>query len=113
MTFDLMFLRAVFALATLFAFSFVLQRFYWKRRGRGRKSKFGFYPSTQSLGNALQALQVMAQPQVRHVVEEKLQEEAEEDDEGDLNDPARRLEKQLRRIRNGERVDDLAVPFRP
>jgi len=112
MTLDLIFLRGIFAFVTLFAFAFILQRFRWKLRKSGRKSKFGFYPSTLLLGDALHNLQVIAQPHVQHVLEEKLKEAAEEDDEGDPDDPSRRLEKQFRRIRNGERVDDLAVPLR-
>ena len=43
------------------------------------------------MGNALQQLSVMAQPQVKYVLEEKAKDEAEEDDDGGLDDPTAHL----------------------
>jgi hypothetical protein len=68
-----------------------------------------FYPSTASLGNALHQLQVLAEPQVAYVIEEKLDEEADEDDEGGPDDPVRHLHRQAAKIRRGERLDRLTV----
>jgi hypothetical protein len=48
---------------------------------------------------------------VRYVLQEKLSEDEELDDEGDADDPYARLERQLRRIRRGEPVGDLEVPL--
>ncbi len=64
------------------------------------------------MGNAFQTLQVLAQPEVQHILEEKQQEDADEDDEGDPDDPAAHLEQQLKKIRNGEKVDRLTVRLR-
>lgn len=88
---------------------FFLQRLRWKLGGR---SRFGFYPSAGSLGNALQQLQVMAQPEVRYVLAEKLEEEADEDGSGDPDhpvDPVAHLHRQAARIRRGEEVDRITA----
>jgi hypothetical protein len=62
-----------------------------------------------SLGNALQQLQVLAEPRVAYVVEEKLDEETNEDEESGPDDPVRHLHRQAARIRRGERLDQLTV----
>jgi len=46
---------------------------------------------------------------MEYTIEEKLKEPAEDDGEGDPDDPARHLERQLRRIRKGERLDTLTT----
>ena len=89
--------------------AFVYQRLRWRYRKRKGKSRLGFYPGTGSLGNALQQLQVIAEPQTRHVVQEMLEEETEDDDEGGPDDPVRHLRRQGARIRRGERVDRLTA----
>jgi len=61
----------------VFACVFYVQR--WNRYRRFRK-KGGFYPTYSSLGNAFQELQKIAQPPAVHVVQEKLDDRAEEDD---------------------------------
>lgn len=90
---------------------FFFQRMRWKHRKRRGKRHPGFYPTAASAGNALHALQIFAQPKVRYVLQEKLSEDEEEDDEGDTDDPSVRLKGQLRRIRRGEPVGDLEVPL--
>ena len=57
----------------------LFQRYRWQRRKRKGKSNWGFCPSSSSLGNALQELSVMAQPQVQHVLDEQLSEDGPED----------------------------------
>jgi hypothetical protein len=47
-----------------------------------------------------------------YVIEEKLDEEADEDDEGGPDDPTRHLYRQAARIRRGERLDRLTVLLR-
>ncbi|MDW5267851.1 MULTISPECIES: hypothetical protein [Acidobacteriaceae] len=93
------------------ACAFFFQRIRWKKRKRRGKWNLGFYPTAASAGNALHALQIFAQPKVRYVLQEKLSEDEEQDDEGDADDPSMRLKGQLRRIRRGEPVGDLEVPL--
>jgi hypothetical protein len=81
-----------------------VQRAVWRWRKKARKSNWGFYPSGASIGNALQVLQAIAEPQVQHVIEERLEEPAEDDDEAGPKDPTAHLMRQARRIRNGEDV---------
>jgi hypothetical protein len=81
-----------------------VQRALWRWRKKKGRSKLGFYPSGASIGNALQVLQAIAEPQVQHVIEERLEEPAEDDDEAGPKDPAAHLMRQARRIRKGEDV---------
>jgi hypothetical protein len=48
-------------------------------------------------------------PSVACAVEARLEVDAEEDDAGDPETPAKALERQLRRIRRGEPVDRLIL----
>jgi hypothetical protein len=90
---------------------FFFQRTRWKYRKRRGKRNCGFYPTAASAGNALHALQIFAQPEVRYVLQEKLAEDEEQDDEGGSDDPYAWLERQLKQIRRGEPVGDLEVPL--
>jgi hypothetical protein len=81
-----------------------VQRALWRWRKKAGKSKVGFYPSGALIGNALQALQAIAEPQVQHVIEERLDEPTDEDDETGSKDPTAHLLRQARRIRKGEEV---------
>jgi hypothetical protein len=111
MSFDLMFLRAFLALSAFAATAFLYQRIRFKRRCRKGIKHPGFYPSTAALGNALQSLQLLAQPDVQYILEEKLEEPAEKDDEAEPCDPTRRLNRQLEQIRLGRPVDRLRIPL--
>lgn len=112
MDFDLLLLRGLYELTAVFLCLFFYQRFRYRRNKRRGKSKWGFYPSTAAVGNALQELQTMAQPQMQYVLEEKLDEPAEDDDEAGPDDPTAHLRKQAARIRRGERIDRLTVRLR-
>jgi hypothetical protein len=79
-------------------------RALWRRRKKTGKRKLGFYPSGAVIGNALQVLQAIAEPQVQHVIEERLEEPAEDDDETGPKDPTAHLMRQARRIGKGEDV---------
>jgi len=46
-------------------------------------------------------------PDAAHAIAERLKEQAEDDDEGGPESPARHLDRQLRRIRRGERLEAL------
>lgn len=96
----------------LFVAAFYLLRLLARLRSL-RGHRVGFFPSYTSMGNALQQLQAMAEPEVQHILQEKQRQEADEDDEGDPDDPAAHLEKQLRRIRNGEEIDRLTIRLGP
>ena len=61
MDFDLLVMRGLYELTALFLCLFFYQRFRYRRNKRRGKSRWGFYPSTAALGNALQELQTMAQ----------------------------------------------------
>ncbi|HUZ05556.1 MAG TPA: hypothetical protein VMU62_09360 [Acidobacteriaceae bacterium] len=86
-----------------------VQRARWRRNKRLGKKYWGFYPSSASLGNAFQALQIMAQPEVQYVLEEKLTDKAEDDDDGGPEDPTEHLNRQLKKIRRGKKIDRLKV----
>jgi hypothetical protein len=90
-----------------------IQRSLWRWRKRTGKSRLGFYPTGAALGNALQTIQAIAQPQVKYFLEEKLEDPADEDDEAESKDPTAHLMRQARRIRNGERVDRLTALLPP
>ena len=72
----------------------------------------GIIPSSADMGNAFQVLQVLVQPRVQYVIEEKLDEEADEDDSGGPDDPIRHLRRQAAKIRRGEKLERLTVPKR-
>jgi hypothetical protein len=92
--------------------TFYLRRARWRRRRRTSREYAGFYPSASSLGNAFHSLQVFTRPTVAHVLHEKYDEDMEDDGDGGPDDPARQLNRQLKRIRRGERVDTLTVRLR-
>jgi hypothetical protein len=82
------------------------------RRWRGKwrpKRIFGYYPSAFALGMALQFLQVFFRPSVEYVLEAKLDEASEEDDQGNPDSAAKQLNRQLKGIRRGEPVDRLVL----
>jgi hypothetical protein len=92
--------------------AFLLQRHRWRRRKRLGRQTLGFYPGATSLGNALHQLQTLAEPQVQHVIAEKLNEASEDDDEGGPVDPVAHLQRQARRMRRGEVVERLTALWR-
>jgi hypothetical protein len=90
-----------------------VQRLLWRVRKRPGKSKLGFYPTGASMGNALQVLQAIADPQVLHVIEQKLDEPVDEEDETGPKDPTAHLMRQAKRIRNGEKIERLTALLPP
>jgi hypothetical protein len=96
------------AIPVLFAI-FYLRRVGWRLKKRLKVKRLGFRPSYVTLGNALQTLEVLTRPNVDYVLEQKYDEVANEDDQGDPDDPAAQLNRQLRRIRRGEHVDRLVL----
>jgi hypothetical protein len=110
--FDAVFIGGLLLFIGFIACAFYTQRIRWRVRRRLGKKLLGFYPSSASLGNALHTLQVIAEPRVTYVLEEKLDEHEDEDDERGPKDPTAHLKRQLKRIRNGEEVGRLRVPVR-
>ena len=85
-----------------------LQRARWQWLNRRNKNR-GRYRGGAALGNALQALQAITQPHVKHVIEARLDEAADEDDDGAPKDPMAHLLRQAKRIRKGEEIDRLTA----
>jgi hypothetical protein len=109
MDFALGYVRGLYAFVLLCCVLFGLRRFLWRRTKRQGRRNLGFCPTYTSAGNALQALQVMAQPRAGYVLTEKFDDTADDDDEGGPDTPDKHLHRQLRRIRRGEKVERLTV----
>jgi hypothetical protein len=88
--------------------AFYIQRALCRKNRRRRDNRFAFFPTYISAGNAFQQLQMLAEPQTEHVIQEKAIDEAEEDDDGEPEDETN-LVHQLRQIRNGDRSFKLVV----
>jgi hypothetical protein len=86
-----------------------MRRTAWKRDKRRGKNNLGFCPSSAALGMAFLVLQVFHRPSMVHVAEARLVEDAEEDDEGDPEGLFWQLNRQLKRIRRGEPLDQLIL----
>jgi hypothetical protein len=89
--------------------TFYVRRALWRQSRRRGKKKLGFYPSSSDLGNALHQLQTLTRPTIEYVIEEKLDDDAEDDGDAGPKIPGRHLRQQLRRVRRGETVDRLIV----
>jgi len=104
---DQILVLGLYGFVCLVATVFIVQRLRW------RICRRGFRPRGAALGNALHQLQVIAEPQIRYVVEEKEDEEAEDDDSGGPDDPVRHLHRQARKIRRGELIERLTTYLPP
>jgi hypothetical protein len=96
----------LYGFVCLFSIVFAWQRLRWRRTGRG------FRPSGAALGNALQQLQTIAEPQTQYVIEEKEEDEVDDEDTGGPDDPVRHLHRQAAKIRLGDKVENLTALFR-
>ncbi|MGD0444829.1 MAG: hypothetical protein ABSA39_12925 [Edaphobacter sp.] len=88
-----------------------LKRYRWRRNKRANRKNLAPYPSTAALGLALLSLQTLAQPDLHHALEQRQTEAADEEQNGDPDDPFAQLNRQLKRIRNGQPVNTLKVPI--
>lgn len=61
----------------------------------------------------LQFVQTFYQPSLRNVIVAIEDDDADEDDQGDPDSAHKHLNRQLKKIRRGERVDHLEVRLRP
>jgi hypothetical protein len=96
------------AIPTLFI-HYYARRAAWKRGRRLGKKNLGFCPSIASLGSAFQYLQVFHRPSIAHAIHAEQEEDADEDDKGQPDTPALHLNRQLGRIRRGERLETLVL----
>jgi hypothetical protein len=101
-------LRGLVVFVLLAVGAFYIQRALWRKNRRSGGNRFGFFPTYTSAGNALQQLHLLAEPQIEHVIQEKGIDEAEEEDDGELEDETN-LMRQFRQIRNGDRSSQLVV----
>lgn len=88
---------------------FCVRRAVWKHKKRTGKRPAGFCPSMAGMGMAFLFLQTFHRPSLAHVVEVMREEDAEDDDEGEPDTPAAHLNRQLRRIRRGEKLETLTL----
>jgi hypothetical protein len=110
MDIDLILHGAFLALFLLFSVVFFLQRFSWRRKNDINKKR-AFYPTAAALSIALLSLQTLAQPDLHHALEQRQTEAEDEEENGDPDDPVAQLNRQLKRIRNGQPIDTLKVPL--
>ena len=94
-----------------------LLMFYFKRASSSskkptRRKRLGYSSLTFSIGLALQNLECLANHNAQHVIMARLEEDADDDGQGDPDDPAAQLNRQLRRIRGGEALDRLILRLR-
>jgi len=106
----LLLLSGPFLLLTIFAL--LLDRAIRKHTGGLGKRRFGFYPTNYALGLALRQIQTFVAPNMEPTISDTLKEAAEAGDEGDPADPTIHLNRQLKRIRNGEQIDRLTTILR-
>jgi len=100
---------APFLFVVLILVYYSLRRAVWKRTKRRGGRKPGFCPSSVALGLALQFIQIFHRPSMAYVVEARLDDSAEDEDEGDPDLIHKQLRNQLRRIRLGLPVDTLVL----
>jgi hypothetical protein len=112
MNVDLIINGAFLASFALFTAVFLLQRLRYRRKKAANPNHRGFYPTAAALALTLLSLQTIAQPDLHHALEQRQTEAEAEDENGDPDDPAVQLNRQLKRIRNGEPIDTLKVPLR-
>jgi len=96
------------AIAAIFI-HYCLRRAAWRRKTRRGEKSSGFCPSNTALGMMLLFMQVFVRPSLQHVLEERQEEDADEDDQGDPENKEKHLDRQLKRIRRGEPVEDLVL----
>jgi hypothetical protein len=93
-----------------FLLALLLQRAASTRRRLGKRGRRGHSALVFSLGLAMQNLEALIYQDVEHVITATYDEDEDENGQGDPDDPAAHLNRQLRRIRRGEPVDSLIVP---
>ena len=114
MDINLLLLAAFLAVFSLFTALILLQRARFRRKKAANKNHRGFYPSAAALSLAILSLQTLAQPDLHHSIEQRQTMADDEEENGDPDDPAAQLTRQLKRIRNGSPLaasEALKIPF--
>jgi hypothetical protein len=98
------------AILLILAYYYIF-RVPWGRKRKTARRRSRFSPSSAGLGTVVLGLTLIYRPRIQYAVEaqERQVEDADEDDNGDPDTPARHLLRQLRRIRRGEVVETLTV----
>ena len=88
-----------------------LKMLIWKPKGPRRRRHFRILAANGALGLAFLPFAAIYRPRMIEVAKAQIhqQEDADEDDNGDPDTPARHLLRQLRLIRRGEEVDRLIL----
>ena len=102
---------AFFAFFALFTVVILFQRARFRRKKAANKNYRGFYPSAAALSLALISLQTLAQPDLHHSIEQRQTIADDEEENGDPDDPAAQLTRQLKRIRHNQPIDTLKIPL--
>ena len=84
-------------------------RLRWACAKRPGRRVFGIQSSAVGLGMAFLFLQSLWQPSLVHAIEVRQQVDVEEDDKGDPENLKKQLDRQLKRIRRGEEVEQLVL----
>jgi hypothetical protein len=87
---------------------YVIRRARWKHRRR-RGVLTGFCPSSAALAMAFLWTQTFYRPSTGQLIEVRQVMKAEEDDQGEPDTPEQSLNRQLKRIGRGERVERLIL----
>lgn len=101
-------MSAPFAAILFILLHYHLRRARWKRALRQGRRPTGFCPPP-SLGPAFDLMQTFYRPSVAYLIEAKLEEDVEEDDNRDPDTPLKHFHRQLRRIRQGEPIETLVL----
>jgi hypothetical protein len=98
------------AIFLILAYYYLLRVPWLRNRKTGRRKSMFSMPST-GLGTVVIGLTLIYRPRIEYAIEaqQRQVEDADEDDNGDPDTPARHLLRQLRRIRRGEKVDRLTL----
>jgi hypothetical protein len=90
---------------------YLIRRSVFKRKCREGRRASGFCPSSAALAAAFLLITTFYRPRLEFAIEARLREEekTEADDEGDPETPEKQLNRQLRRIRKGEPVEQLEL----
>jgi hypothetical protein len=86
----------------------------WKHARSSRKLRDGdnsqrtFRPGVR-IGNALQVLEEFVHPHAKHVLQERLREQEDQEESTETSDPTEHLLRQARQIQRGEAVERITA----
>jgi hypothetical protein len=86
---------------------YVVRRAVYKYKVR-RRALPGFCPSSAALATAFLLGSMLFRPRLQYAIEAQLVVESENDDDGGPDSPGK-LDKQLKRIRRGEPIENLTL----